>query len=562
MENDRRGVRWVWLHAVLLAGCYSGYHGPWEGAATLGGVDESGDDSGGESEPSDPETLDCTEPGAASPVLQRLTRSEYTNTVADLLGVATDEAESFLPDGVVEGFATNAVVPVTPLHVEDYQAAAESIAAVAVADDPGLVPCDPAVVGELACAEAFVDELAPRAFRRPLPPDVRAALLDVFASGETFSDGVRLVITALLQSPDFLYRVEHAEPEADGRLRLDGYSMASRLSYLLWRTMPDDELMALAAADQLDSPEALAQQARRMLDDPRGARVYADFHRQWLGIEGVAGRAKDEERFPGAPALLAAMETETDAFVDEVMRRGDARLETLLTADWTVMSAPLAAHYGAQNPEGPADPELPPGFHIAPLPEGQRAGLLTHGSVMAAHAKPDRTAPLLRGVFTRERVLCTELPDPPPDVPSPPPVDPTVPVREQFEQHSSDPACAGCHELIDDLGFSYEHYDAMGRYRMVDAGGNVVDASAELTGTDVDGPLTDAVDLAHTLAGSEQVRDCMATQWFRFSAARPEQPADECTLHDLSESFATTDGDVRELVIAIVRHPSFAYVES
>lgn len=558
MVSIERRRRCRLLPLVLLTGCYTGLGDPIDDPLDLDPTGQDGSEEGEE----DGGAAACTEPSAGPPVLQRLTRAEYANTVEDLLGVPEDVTAGFVADGVLDGFATNAVIPVTPLQVEGYLAAAEALAAEAVQSNPALLPCDPTVVGARPCAQSFIDAFAPRAFRRPPAPEVREGLLAVYDHGETFDDGMRLVITAVLQSPDFLYRVERTRPEPEaGRLRLDGYSMASRLSYLLWRTMPDDDLLGLAAADALDSPDALEEQARRMLEDPRSAALFADFHRQWLGIQDVEQVAKDPERFPDAPQLLPAMATETAWFVDRVLRHEDARLRTLLTARWTVVDATLAEHYGLDPAAGITEPGLPEGWFVAELPAEQRAGLLTQGSVLAAHAKADRGAPILRGAFTREQILCTPLPDPPPDVPPPPAIDPEVPERDRLEQHSSDPACAGCHGLIDELGFAYEHYDAMGGFRLVDEEGHEVDAKVELGSTDVDGTYDGAVELAQALAASAQVRDCVATQWFRYANARPARADDACDLELLQDSFADTDGDVHELVVSIVRRPSFLYVE-
>ena len=558
--------------AVLLTmdtACYSGHSGASavSGFGSDDGIDLDADgDADGESgdAPEDPPPAqDCTESTGSGPIFARLTRREYENTVVDLLGVSAEATGQFVPDGVVQGFETNAVAPVTALHVQDYQSAAEAIAAAAAPVAVSSLACDVATLGAQACGAQFIAELGPRAFRRPLTAEESDGLAAVFASGETFDAGVRLVISAVLQSPDFLYRVERTQPEVEtGRLRLDGYALASRLSYLIWNTMPDDELFELAAADMLSDADALAEQVDRMIDDPRGSRVFVDFHAQWLGIQSLPQLSKDPTLFPEVtPQVLASMQTGTAAFVDRVVRGGDARLETLLAARWGVVDASLAALYGVVLPTVP-DPTLPPGFFVAELPPAERAGLLTQVGVVAAHAKPDQTAPILRGVFTRDRVLCTPLPDPPADAPPAPAVDPMVPVREQFEQHSADPACSACHNLIDEVGFAYEHYDAVGRYRTVDFGGNPIDAAGELTGTDVDGPMADAVELAERLATSQQVQDCFATQWFRYVAARPLDAADACALQSVREQFDGTGGDVRSLLKSIVEHPSFAYQES
>lgn len=557
---------------VAVSGCYSGIDdvrgagglsaGPADGG---GGGTEDPDgpfdhDADGESG-GEPDEDACEAPAAGPPILVRLTREEYDNTVADLLGTPLRLAEGFADDGLVDGFRSNAVLGVTRLMVEDYQAAAETLAADAVQERlPQLVPC-----GELdaGCDATVVGSLGRRFFRRPLTPEEHDALLALMAQGDGFADRVRRLLVALMQAPDFLYRVERAvaEPES-GRLRLDRWSLATRLSFLLWNTTPDDELLDVAAAGLLDDAAGLEAEARRMLLDPRGAAVVADFHRQWLDVERVTQLAKDPAVFPAAtPSLAQAMAVETAAFADEVVRRGEGTLRELLTASWSVVDPELAALYGvAYDPAAPPVAGAPAGFVRAELPVGQRAGALTHASVMATHAMPNRTSPVLRGLFVRERLLCTTLPDPPPDVPPPPTVDPDVPVREQFEQHTADPACAGCHSLIDDLGFGLEHYDGLGAFRFTEPSGIPIDATASLTATDVDGEFEGAVELAERLADSRQVQDCAVTQWFRYAAGRPSTSADGCALAELQTEFDATGGDIVELLVAIVTHDSFAYV--
>jgi hypothetical protein len=400
-----------------------------------------------------------------------------------------------------------------------------------------------------------------RAFRRPLEPAEREALVGLFELGRTdvgFAEGIRLVIQAALQSPQFLYHLELGLPAPDGEdvVALGGYELASRLSYFLWDSMPDDELLTAAGDGGLDTPQALREQAERMLDDPRAGDAIASFHHQWLHLDGLAHLEKNAEAYPAFdPALRDAMAQETTRFADWVIRADDGRLETLLTASYSFVDGPLFALYGIEAPAD-HDPSLP-----LALDPTQRAGLLTQPSVLATHAHADQSSPVHRGKLVRENVLCTPLAPPPPEVDVvPPPVDPNATTRERFDQHRSDPTCAGCHELIDPLGFGFEHYDGIGAWRDTDAG-KPVDATGQVVATeDIDGAFDGAVELAQRLAQSEQVRTCVAEQWFGFAFGRPPAEADACSFDTMAVAFAESDHDIRELLLALVMTDAFRHV--
>jgi hypothetical protein len=544
---------------ATTAGCYTGLDGS-RGEGGLGdgsGADDGGDDGGSDQL--------CGDPQVGPNNLRRLTAAQYDNTVRDLLGITTHPSEqfSFAPDERVGPFTSNGTAPVVDLQVEQYMAAAEGIAAQVVGDLAGLLPCEPTVVGEQACAEEFLADLGMRAYRRPLDAAEQARLMGVYEEGrahEDFANGIRLAIQAVLQSPFFLYHVESGDAAAaDGELvALDGYAMASRLSYFLWNTMPDDALFAAAAAGQLENDDGLSAQLDRMLDDPRAAEAIASFHLQWLGADEIAHLEKDPGVYPEFSAQLAsAMLDETSRFTSWVLREGDATLDTLLTAEFTFTEDPaLLALYGATLPEGhtPGDP--------VPLPEGQRAGLLTHASLLASHAHANQTSPIHRGVVVRENLFCHMLPPPPPDVDDvPPDPDPNATTRERFDQHTSDPSCAGCHNLIDPIGFGLENYDGIGAFRTME-GDLPVDASGELMGTDVDGSFDGAVELAGRLVESPMVRQCVARQWFRFALGRNEAAEDSCTMDRLYDVFESSGNDVRALLRELVLSDAFRHGRS
>jgi hypothetical protein len=492
-----------------------------------------------------------------------MTRFEYDNAVRDLLGDTTRPADSFVAEEEALGFNNQATaLGVTELLAEQYMDASEAIALRAAKDWKRLLPCDPQKIGEDACAGQFVLAFGQKAFRRPLAAAESARLDQLYAWGKEqydFSTGLQLVIQAVLQSPRFLYRVEMGMPDpvkAQGDVTaLDSWEVATRLSFLLWSSIPDDALFAAAAQGALGDAAAIEKQARRMLDDPRAREAVANFHAQWLGLERITTLTKDASVYPAySPALRPLWEKETLSFLDHVVFddvKGDVK--TMLTAPYSMMNAELAAFYGVTGPTGAA-------FEQVSLDPTQRAGLLTQASLLAVNAKPNQSSPIHRGKFVRERLLCQPLQPPPNNLDiQPPPVDPKATTRDKFAQHSSDPACAGCHTLMDPIGFGFEHYDGIGQWRAQDHG-LPVDATGALTATrDSDGAFDGAVALAARLAESAEVRECVATQWFRFGYGHGEGKADACAMAQLQEAFRAADYNVKELLVALTRTDAFRY---
>jgi hypothetical protein len=450
---------------------------------------------------------------------------------------------------------------VTQLLAEQMMNAAEAISQKAVADLPALIPyCDAAVSGEDACATMFIDRFGTRAFRRPLAPAEAARFFDLFAWGRStydFAGGIGLVIQALLQSPHFLYRVELGTPDpVEGDVvPLGPYEIASRLSYLLWSSMPDDELFAAADAGELATQEQIAAQARRMLDHPRARQAVANFHSQWLKLTHIETVTKDPATYPlYHDGLRSLWRQETEAFLEHVVFDGEGDVGTLLSAPYSMMNAELAAFYGVDNP--PTSDV----FERVELDPSSRAGILTHASLLAVNAKPNQSSPVHRGKFVREMLLCQLLPPPPNDVEiKPPDVKPGSTTRERFKEHSANPECAACHVLMDPIGFGFEHYDGIGQWRDKDQG-FAVDASGSLYATrDIDGPFYGAVELAKELAVSAEVRQCVATQWFRFGYGRAEGKTDACAMHEIQGAFAASGNNIKELLVALTQTEAFLY---
>jgi hypothetical protein len=498
--------------------------------------------------------------------LRRLSRTEYDNTVRDLLGDTTHPARQFEPDTLAEGFTNNADTQnVGTSLAQQYLTAAEALSVAATKNLAGLMGCDPtstAATGGDACVRGFLGRFGQRAWRRPLAPAELDALAAVYAKARGDFDvptSVQTVLQVFLTSPSFLYRVELGSPEmrAAGAkvVPLTSWELASRLSYFLLGSMPDDALFQAAASDSLRTPEQVAAQARRLLAGGNGAVTdrIAQFFTEWMHLVNVASMQKDKTAFPSfTPTLGAAMLQETQTFVTRTIFGGPGDLTTLLTAPYTYATPEIASLYGGAAPA--ADGKLM-------LDPKQRAGLLTQPALLATFAKGDSTDPVHRGKFVFESVLCGSVPPPPPNVNiTPPAITPGTTARQRFAEHDSVQACALCHKFMDPLGLAFENYDGIGKWRDTE-GGKAIDASGMLTGTDVDGPFMGAVELAQRLAQSPRVSACAVRQLFRFGFGRFETPADGPTLDQLAGAFQTSRQKIVELLVSLTQVPAFLQLE-
>jgi hypothetical protein len=312
-------------------------------------------------------------------------------------------------------------------------------------------------------------------------------------------------------------------------------------------------LLDAAEAGQLETRAEVATQARRMLADPKAQPAVGAFYAQWLGLPLLETATKDATAYPQFDdTLRAAMAEETRRFIDYVIWQDDARLSTLFTAPYSMLNAPLAKLYGVTGPTSATT------YTRTMLDPTKRLGVLTQASLMTAFASPASSSPIKRGKLVRVRLLCQDLPDPPANVPPPAPPQAGVSTRERFAMHTNSPACSGCHHLIDGLGFGLEHYDGIGAYRTMDQG-VAVDSSGEVNTTqDIDGPYDGGPALATLLARSAEVRDCAPTQWLRYALARREGDDDTCSLVALRQAFASSGGDLRELMVALTQTDAFS----
>ncbi len=520
------------------------------------GGDDAPDDS--DTEP----TVSCEDgPSVGQEPLRRLTSAQYQNAVSDLFPGLDVEgiAAEFTADTKLGRFDSNGAVPVSELQFEQYQAAAELIATAAVTDLAALTGCAEA---DRACAETYLRRLARRAYRRPLNEGEFAELLAFYdeAAVAGHDVGLRLAIEHILQSPHFLYHVELGNPEQQvgSAIPLTQYEIASRLAFLFWNTIPDDELLDTADAERLASAADIEAQARRLLQSPRAANAVVGFHTQWLGLDALDAVEKDQELFPEfSPQLRRQLQTETARFAEYVVLQGDGSLATLFGGGFSFLTGGLFALYGVEDPGETA--ETFGGWRRVEFPPGQRAGLFTQAGFLAAQSHANQTSPVHRGKLIREAILCDTLAPPPPNVDdTPPEPDPNATTRERFAQHREDPACAGCHQLMDPLGLAFESYDAIGRFRTTE-GENAIDTSGEIVGSDVEGAVADALELSSVLATSEQVQRCVAANWFQFALGRNPNGGDSCAMSDVYAQFAASDFNIRELLVAIATSDAFRY---
>jgi hypothetical protein len=507
---------------------------------------------------------------AAEPnqLVRRLTHSQYNNTVRDLLGDYSRPAQRFPPEDYVEGFKNQLRhQSMPPLLVEAYSTAAERLAANAfrAGDVNHLIPCKPQSAADGNCRDRFVKSFGLRAFRRPLGDGEFRKYAAVFtaqaqATGK-FLEGARVVVEAMLQSPKFLF---HTESGADGRF-VD-YAIASRLSYLLWDTMPDQALLEAARRGELRSAAARERAARRLLDSPQAAQALDEFFNQWLRFDRVLNASKERRRFPEfSPELAAAMVEETRRLLQHLTAT-DGNFMELLTADYGFLNSDLATMYKLPAPAIQ--------FEMVHFGSGaRRAGLLGQASFLAATAGPAETSPTARGIFIREQLLCQHVPPPPANVnttlPEPNEAKPLT-HRQRLAAHVESAVCASCHRLMDPIGFGLESYDAIGRWREKEtiffaadnarAPAKKVDLPLE-TGGEIaglpDSAFNDARQLGRILATSPICQQCIVRQIYRYAYGRLETPADEETISGLFAVFRDSGFHFKDLLIALARSPEF-----
>jgi hypothetical protein len=494
-------------------------------------------------------------PGVAP--LRPLTRFQYDNVVRDLLGDASAPAQAFPPENEIDSYRTYASAnPANPLLVQSYLTVAETVAKKAVTTRlQELAPC---AEGQdvASCGQAFLASFLPRAFRRPPSAEELAPFTTLFqaASQQSYAMGVEQVIQAVLQSPQFIYRVDSLRsptPES-GAIALGGYELAGRLAFTLWGSTPDQPLLEAASTGRLVTPTDVEREARRLLDDPRAHDIVRDFGDQWLGLSRLDGAAREGTTLDTA-TLSQSLRQSLTSYLDATYFAPGGSFQQLFESPTVWVNAALAGIYGGKPPAL--------GFEPQTLAE-PRTGLLTQPALLALLSHSNQTAPVIRGVFVRERFLCLPVAPPPPDVnPVAPDPDPNATTRERFRQHTEQATCSACHKLIDGIGFGFERYDQLGRYRATENGFDVDESGSVVFSGEasLDGDFAGAGELASRIAKSPMARDCLATHWFRYSFGRQETAEDSCSLQQVKARFASSGGDLKELLVGLTQTDSFLY---
>jgi hypothetical protein len=558
--------------AISVAGCTGNVGSPGTGPGSTDGIGSGGTggnsgSSGGAGNagaagrvtPGVPVAVPPSAPGKVP--LRRLTIREYKNSIRDLLGIADVSTKDLAVDQPVafSGYSAGAAITSAP-DVRVLLDKAEQFSTAGMARVATLVPCITTPTAADACARQFVEQFGRRAFRRPLIEEEVVRLLALYTAqrspdiGADFSGAIRSVVTAILQSPNFLYRHElgPVAPLRDGNLvRFNPHEMASQLSYALWASMPDDRLFQQADAGKLQSPADIQAEAKRMMVDPKAKEGYSDFSIQWLNLTQLPYAQKDPS-LNFTDQVAQSMLKETGEFVSDLFLgpKATGSLDALFTSRTSFVDQTLAGIYGLPGVTGTA--MTPVTFDAK-----QRSGILTQASFLTMHGAALGSFPVRRGAQIVRRLFCTDVELPlNVVVTEPPPAVAGETTRQRFAKHSEN-ACATCHKVFDPLGFAFENYDGLGRYRTTD-NGQPVDASGSLTLSYGFVSFNNATELVSGLAKDEQVQDCVATQWTRYFLRRKEEPGDMASLMQAQSTFRSSALDMRELLVAIATSDSFA----
>jgi hypothetical protein len=504
--------------------------------------------------------LDCSKPVAPRAPMRRLTRFEYNNTVRDLFKITTRPADALPGEEAGNGFGNDAdALGVSRLLVDGYRSVAHTIALQVAPDNATTISfagC-PTPLNESTCSSRLIANVGLRAYRRPLEARETTALGAVFNMGRMtgdFAAGARAVIERILQSPQFLYRIEAGEPvEGNASLmRPTPYEMASRLSFLFWGSAPDQPLLDDAAAGKLRTKADILAQAQRLIADPRAKEVARFFHGQLYGIRGLGGLVRDVNFYPTfKPGMGALMRQETEQFIDHVLWNGTGTFNELMTAPYTFVNATLATFYGISGVSGDT-------FTKVDVDTTRRSGLLTQASILAITTPGSRTDPVVRGKWIYNNMLCRTVPDPPMGVPPAPDPTPGTTTRQRFEEHRNNDACRGCHLMLDPIGYGFEHYDGVGLWRDLD-NGLPIDDSGNIPNTDAAGDFKGAVELARKLGASRDAQNCFVGKWLTYAYGRAETALDACTRKSLQDAFAASGGDIKQLMLALTQTDAFLY---
>ncbi len=497
-------------------------------------------------------------------VIRRLNAAEYNNTVRDLLGTTLTPATAFPSDDLGAEFTTvGSALSLSPNYVTEYENAAFALmddlfpataTAASTARQKTIVTCTVATGGD-PCARTILTAFAKRAFRRPATTaELDSLMLPVTTAktlGATPTDGLKGALAAVLMSPYFIFKVETDPAGATGPHRLNPYELATRLSYALWGSTPDDTLLAAADAGQLSTDDQLTAQITRLLADPRASNVVDEFAGAWLDFKSVESHEVDATVFKSfSPAVAHSMRLEARNFIQDFLSSTQP-VSGMLTANFTYVDANLAKLYGLSATAGKVGAD---GTWKADTSTTQRSGLLTLGSILTTTSLTTRTSPVRRGDFIFSRLLCGYIPPPPNNVSTTLTVDPSATLRATLAAHRANPTCAPCHNIMDPLGLGLENYDAVGTYRTmegtvpVDASGNLVDGT----------PFNGAKELSIALAKDPRFTPCMTSKFMTYAIGRlMDQKDDVAWANYLAEQSKTANGSLSSVVRAVLTSEAF-----
>jgi hypothetical protein len=488
----------------------------------------------------------CQTPSPGSSPLRRLSNREYRNTLVDLgfdedtvtrlVSVLPNEPESL-------GFRNAAsALSVNTLLAQAYMEIAEELSLLR----------DPECSLEGAdCASRFIEDLGLLMHRRPLTDEQRADYLALYQKAQDLEGSEaasRWVVTAMLQSPHFLYRVEIPEAQVSP---VTGHEMAARLSYTFWQAPPDQVLRDAAAAGQLETKEQVLAQALRLLQDPRAFRVY-EFFEQWLDLDELDTVERDPALYPNLnPQLAELLRAESRAFIQDLLTDPSSSFQDLLGAKHTFVNQALARHYGLPDVVGDT---------FVRVDAEERSGVLTQGMLAAKDASA-HTSIVRRGLKIRTDFLCQLVPAPPNNVDlTLDGIGADLTQAERLEVHRRTPTCATCHSLMDPIGIAFESFDAVGRHRLQDEYGNELTTAGEISGTlDADGPVSSVSEMATALSDSLEAQQCYMVQNFRFFFGRDATGADLCSQAQLAQVFEDSDQSLLALLVGIAQTDAFLF---
>ena len=551
----------LFIAAALLAACQAKIDGPAGSsvpASGLGAPNAPGAGGGpGAGAQTDPSVCVPGVPGTSQ--LPRLTRAQYDNTIRDLLGLQTAPSSLLAPDTVGS---------VDRRAWDGYELAAETLSAAALSDAAArarAIPCTPTGDGT-ACAQQLIGEFGARAFRRPLTTDESARFNALFADrakltpNGSFDEAAQLLLEAFLKSPSFLVRAEISEAAHGEYFALNGYEIASRLSYMLWGSMPDDTLFAAAKDGTLSTPEAILAQAKRMLEDPKARSMVSAFHEQYAHMGAGTrwqGFTRDPALYPMfSPALVPLLSQEAERFFDYIVFERNGTFQDLLTSPVAFVNASLAPLYGLDGARYGSE------LTAVELDATQRPGIFTRAGFLASYALFNRSSAILRGAFLQKQVLCREIGAPPPGAESTPqPTDGLQTNRERTDAQTAGEACAGCHHtLINPTGFALEEFDALGVYQSAEKDtGAALDTKADVVIGAVTVPVTGAAELMQAIAKSPEAQRCYAQKWVQYAYERQLSSADACTVQDLTTKLTKGGYTIANLITDLTQSQSFRF---